>query len=97
MKEYHTTGGRLAVPFVHINGTSKASLLEGYTKAYESLLDAEKALCAMAPHMRDYYPYPLKDGQWELADDQHAARLRKISEIMSDLIVLSTAVMEQGK
>ena len=42
-------------PTVHLNGTSKDTLLNAYTAANSALLNALEALEACAPNGRDYY------------------------------------------
>ncbi len=43
-------------PTVHLNGTSKDTLIEQWCTASSALLDAERAIQQCAPNARDYYP-----------------------------------------
>jgi len=46
----------MTAPTVHLNGTSKAELIENLEKANTALHDACSALAGTAPNARDYYP-----------------------------------------
>ena len=57
-------------PCVHLNGTSKAALLDQLSEVYAALENARNTLKNAAPNGRDYYigPHSLKDAQvqqWE--------------------------------
>lgn len=54
----------LALPTVHLNGTSRERLLEGYQEAYEKLVEFRDALRGIEFNARDYY---VKPGSWEKA------------------------------
>ena len=87
----------LTAPTIHINGTSPASLMEGYTKALHALTDAYVALAATAPHMRDYYVQPDGGELFHIARDNHIARLKRIEECKTEIEALGLAVIEQAK
>lgn len=83
----------LSVPMVHMNGTSRQSLVEGYSAAALALDAAMEALRATYPNGRDYYLKPslsLRD-----AEDQHRARLAKLTEVRMELMELAIAVQNQ--
>jgi len=48
----------LILPTVHLNGTSRATLSEGYGAAYSALQDAIRAFNAIEFNCRDYYVQP---------------------------------------
>jgi hypothetical protein len=45
----------LAIPTIHLNGTSQESLISGYLDAITALHHAGSVLARAAPNMRDYY------------------------------------------
>ena len=65
-------------PTVHLNGTSKDSLLKGYREAYESLNKAQEAMGQCSPHGRDYYPQG--DNAIHEAIQEHRAHMKNIAE-----------------
>ena len=73
----------LSLPSIHMNGTSRGDLLEGYRAAFLAVRDASEAIAKAAPHLRDYYPQG--DNAGRLAIEQHRARLQKLAEIESEL------------
>ncbi len=46
----------MITPTVHMNGTSRDDLANGYKAVWRHLHRAKKALQEAAPHPRDYYP-----------------------------------------
>lgn len=80
----------LAVPTVHLNGTSRAALVDGYSKAYAALKAARDALAATAPNGRDYYPQG-PDAIRE-ATKQHAARMKRLVEVENEIERLGLAI-----
>jgi hypothetical protein len=48
----------LTLPTIHLNGTSRATLSEGYGAAYRALQDATRAFNAIEFNCRDYYVQP---------------------------------------
>ena len=84
----------MMVPTIHLNGTGKAGLLEGYLNVLAALRDAEAALCKAGPNGRDYYPQGA--GAIYRAQDEHRARLVKLDEIKTEIEALALAVDEGG-
>jgi hypothetical protein len=79
-------------PTIHLNGSSRQSLCEGYREAAEAIYRARKALHDAAPNARDYYiqgpdAYPL-------AVQEHLARDQKLKAIHEELVGLLEAVVE---
>ena len=72
----------IVTPIVHLNGTSKAMLLEELDGAYRALDDALCAMAQAAPNGRDYYPEP---GRMEKAVAQHERRMRTIRDLRDEL------------
>jgi hypothetical protein len=85
--------GELMVPFVHMNGTSKARLIEQIENAYDAIGKALDAMKQTAPNGRDYYP--LGQSAREIALDQHMARMAKLSSVQSELEAIAGAIGEQ--
>lgn len=82
-------------PTVHLNGTSKAGLMEQYQRALEALRQAELALSDASPHARDYY---IKGANAEnQAITEHQARMRKIEEISAEIEAIVMNIFEQGR
>jgi hypothetical protein len=70
------------LPIIHLNGTSRSALYEGYEKAYGDLYNAVESLKAVEFNSRDYYP---KEGSWETALHEREAVFNKLSECLSYL------------
>lgn len=75
----------LVFPIVHMNGSGKTNLVNGYRKAWGALSMAMDDLLAISPHMRDYYP--LEDGikLYERARRQHLDRIAALEQIKDDM------------
>lgn len=89
----------LAIPTVHLNGTSKQSLLDGYLAAVNAVRIAEQAVAETWPHARDYYMQPaLEPGggtKATLAADQHEDRLRRLAAVLAELEAIAEGVSDQ--
>jgi hypothetical protein len=70
-------------PILHMNGTSKKSLVDGREGAYIKIQEAIKALCEMAPNGRDYY---LVDGLMGRAQAQHDRRISILIALQDEII-----------
>lgn len=64
----------ITLPTVHLNGTSREMLLDGYTEAYRKLIEFREAFARIECNARDYYvqgpdAYPrarnLRDAQFQ--------------------------------
>jgi len=84
---------KLAVPTVHLNGTSKESLVEQLSEANNAVQDALKALGQANPHMRDYYVQ--EDGAFYWARDQHGDRMRRLASVGRELVEVAIAIQDQ--
>ena len=73
----------LAIPMVHLNGTSRQELEEQLAAASVALNNALSALIRATPHGRDYYPQGADI--LKLAFDQHKERMLKIQSVISEL------------
>lgn len=80
----------MVAPTVHLNGTPRERLAEGYEAAYRAVTAAIAALYACAPNGRDYYVQgPAAFGR---ADDEHRARIAALAQVRDDLLALYEAV-----
>lgn len=73
---------KVAAPIVHMNGTSKASLLQERNDAFDALSAAYDLLKRAAPNSRDAYP---ETGLMPKLEAQHRARLQAIHNVMKSL------------
>jgi hypothetical protein len=80
----------MKMPTLHLNGSSPAALLEGYTDAASALFAAAKALDDAAPNARDYYPQG--DGAFQQAQAEHRARVAKLNEVIFEIQQLAEHV-----
>jgi hypothetical protein len=80
----------LAVPTVHLNGTSKDALLEQFCDAIDAVHEAGKKLAAACPNARDYYPQG--NEATSEAMRQHEARMLKLKSVADDLQAIAEAL-----
>jgi hypothetical protein len=78
-------------PTIHLNGTSKESLVDGWNDAYAALQAAYTALQHTAPNGRDYYPQG--PDAIQTATTEHRMRLLKIECVLEDLDALREVAM----
>ena len=86
-------------PTIHLNGSSRENLLEGYQRAVDALDEAASALRATAPNGRDYY---VQDGNFEgqalgLATTEHRSRLERLESVAAELQELAEHVANAPK
>ena len=73
----------MTFPTVHLNGTSKESLLARYVEATDAVRSAIEMLCEAAPNGRDYY---LQGPEvYQVAAAEHDLRVLKLRDVMNDL------------
>jgi|TARA_Y100000310_G_scaffold112057_1_gene110495 hypothetical protein len=80
-------------PIIHLNGTSREALTEGYIDAYHALHSAREALQETAPNARDFYVSP-DPSAYTKARGEHDSRLASINMIMTEVMALAEAVSE---
>jgi len=83
----------MQLPLIHLNGTSKDSLVEDLCNASQALNDAYDALKRTAPNGRDYYP--LGAIAFEKAIAEHNERLRSLDAIKAEIDALTTGIYDQ--
>lgn len=85
----------MITPRLNLNGTSAASLMEGYNVAIQALRVARDKLQESAPHGRDYQSSPIAD--YPLAVAEHLVRVQSIEHVMNELVVLAENVYNQQR
>jgi hypothetical protein len=80
----------MMLPTVHLNGTSKEALLDGYCDALTALHGAVSKVQAAGPNGRDYYPQGDKAIQTAMAE--HEARLTKLREIITEIETIAESL-----
>ena len=78
----------LTLPTIQLNGTSRATLSDGYGAAYRALQDAIRAFNEIEFHCRDYYVQPA--GAWATAvteRDAASAHLRSVQQYLEAHLV----------
>lgn len=78
---------KLVGPHVHLNGTSRESLIKQYMESATKVREALDTVAQNAPHKRDYYP--LGDAVWNRAWAQHDHRVQVLRAIYSDLMKIA--------
>lgn len=84
----------LITPRIHLGGSPRDRLLDGYMDALDALHTAEEKVRACYPNGRDYPP----DGSGRgiaLATQQHDARLAALATVRGELEALAEAVADQ--
>ena len=70
-------------PTIHLNGSSRARLVEDYKAASTSLRGAMDLLALTGPNGRDYYPQG--DDAIKEATAEHVDRLRRLAAIKGEI------------
>lgn len=70
----------LTLPTVHLNGTSREMLLDGYTEAYRKLIEFRDIFSKIEFNARDYYVQG-PDAYYK-ARDQRDAERQRIADLM---------------
>jgi len=78
------------LPTVHLNGTSRDDLLDGYIAAMDAIRLAIQAVQAAAPNARDYYVQSNMSAH--LARDEHFTRLARLRETLDELNTIAEHV-----
>lgn len=82
----------MKTPTVHLNGSSRDALIDGYVEASYALAVAITKLEDAAPNAHDYYPQG--DGAFAAARDEHRARVQKLHDVLVELHQLRGAVVQ---
>lgn len=74
----------MILPTIHMNGTSKRMLLEGYDDAQFAIRQAQDKICKIEFNARDYYPQG--PDAWTQAVQERTEILRKLEEARDYLL-----------
>lgn len=89
------TERKVAVPTIHMNGTSAKSLLDDLMRAYNAVGEAQEAMRAVTPNNRDYYI--LGDEACREAREQHQVRVMKLADVREDLEKIIIGIQDQER
>lgn len=84
----------LAVPSVHLNGTSQGELMEHHLDVLSALRHSEKRMALNCPNGRDFYVQ--KTGAFEAAMHQHQERVERLRSIIAEVEAIAEAISDQG-
>ena len=84
----------MMVPTLHLNGTSKTSLIDDLCEASHALNVAYDAMKRCGPNGRDYYPQG--PNAINVATDEHSDRLRRLDAIKHEIDELTLAIDRGG-
>ncbi len=73
----------MTLPTIHLNGTSKLTIMTEIGAAMDAVECAITALKKAAPHGRDYYPQG--PGTYVKATEEHLARMDKLVAVSYEL------------
>jgi len=73
----------LTLPTVHLNGTSRKMLTEGYQNAYRKLIEFRDAFSRIEHNARDYYVQG--PDAWRKACHQRDVQRQRIADLMTYL------------
>lgn len=79
-------------PTIHLNGTSRERLLDGFMEASQAIEAAYQAIKQTAPNGRDYYPQGAR--AMEAAEAEHYSRLSRLDAIKKELDEMASAVSQ---
>lgn len=85
---------KLAVPTIHMNGTSKNDLVEAIRAVRTHLQDALDAMSNISPNGRDYCVQ--NAGALLLAVAQHRDRVARIESVNEELMAIWEKIEDQG-
>jgi len=81
----------MQLPQLNINGTDRDVLLDDYLRARKALNHAIEALCAAAPHGRDYQT--LHAGSLSLALSEHADRMVALRKVLAEIETIAEHIV----
>lgn len=84
----------LIAPTIHLNGTSKASLMAEYLAALEAMRNAIEAVQAITVHGRDFYVK--EEGALLKATSQKRKQLTALDSVYAELEQIALMIDEQG-
>lgn len=84
------------IPTVHLNGTGERGLVKDRIAVLEALRNAEDALCAARPHMRDYYVGSGREG-FDAATKRRQRQIARLAEVKKEITEEIHAIQEQAR
>jgi len=84
----------LAVPFVHVNGDRRETLLNNLEAAYAAVNAAMDAMRQCAPNGRNAYPV---DGLMQRLEAQHRSRQEYLQVVADSLEAEAIAIQERDR
>lgn len=82
-------------PTIHLNGTGKKMLFEGYLNAAQACSKAIDAIQALEFNARDYYP---QGGHaWREACSEMEQRLVKLKSVQEDMLAIAMHAQNDGR
>lgn len=84
----------LAVPFVHLNGDRRETLLNNLENAYTAVMAAMDAMRQCSPNGRNAY---CVDGLMRRLEAQHRTRQEYLQAVADSLEAEAIALQEQGR
>jgi hypothetical protein len=87
-------GAAMMVPTIHLNGTSRQELLDGYVVTLRAVCDAIDALSKAHPNGRDYYVQG--PDATHKAKDEHRSRVHRLASVRDELAAIAEAIHDQG-
>ena len=73
----------MITPTIHMNGTSKKDLLEGYCKIMHALHETLARMQEYSPNARDYYVQ--SPTAYAAARDQYQRQFKAINEVLQEI------------
>jgi hypothetical protein len=80
-------------PRINLNGSDKNVLLQEYKTAWTAAVQLRNMLLFTSPHGRDYQTAPT--GAYEIARNQHVARLKAVDIIANELMDICEQIQNQ--
>lgn len=80
----------LTTPTIHLNGTSRESLMDSLMNAGAAIKKAIRALQEAAPHGRDYYPQG--PDVYRKAVAEYEERIDKLTSVVQDISIMLEAI-----
>lgn len=84
----------MITPMIHLNGTSRETLIDQHKLAIDKIEEALQALEGCAPNARDYYLYSFP--ALKAAESDHVNRVEKLKNVKSELITMLDAIYNQN-
>lgn len=85
----------MTLPTIHMNGTSKRMLLEGYDDAQFAIRQAQEAIGKIEFNARDYYPQGPE--AWTQAVQERSEMMHKLADVMDYLLKHIEHIHDQPK